>query len=224
MQKRFVITVDGPVGVGKNTVCEIVAEKLNCAYLNSGSLFRAVAFIAEQQKYTPAHETVHEFLEDFPVQFKIVDQKLQITYQHEILFDELYTANISKKSSEVSRTPEIRMFVHSTLRELAKETSLIIDGRDAGSHIFPLADYKFYIDAKPEIRAHRRYLQSIANGEKISEAEVLKQIMERDFNDENKGEYSLRIYPGQIVIDTGTISAYDVAMQIISYIPKSYYI
>ena len=220
MSKNLVITVDGPAGVGKNTVCEIVAEKLHLMYLNSGSIFRTVAYIAIIQKYIPTHETIEEFLRNFPVEFKVTEQKLKITYKHEDLLQKIYTPEISQKSAEVSKIPEIRIFVHNTLRELAKKSSLIIDGRDAGSHIFPLADYKFYIDATPEIRAHRRYQQLMAKGESISEEEVLKQTIARDLSDSNKGEYSLRIYPEQIVIDTSNISAYDVAMKIINFISK----
>lgn len=196
----MVIAIDGPAGTGKSTVAGIIAKKLNITYLNSGSFYRALTLaILEAGIDIKNPEAVIEFCKK---------QKLDYVNSHLILNgvdveSRLHEDQVSANASPVSAIPQVRHIVNARLHEIVKSLSIVCEGRDMTTVVFPDAEYKFYLDASIDVQAQRRFDQGVSN---MSLEEIKQAIIKRDALDKNKVEGSLKIAPDATYIDTSDLT------------------
>ncbi len=196
----MIIAIDGPAGSGKSTVAKTVAGKLNFYHLNSGDFYRAVTYKIIRENATEASdEEKIRIAESCRIQVK--DNNVYLDGVN--IQDKLHTPEMDMITSKISSVVPIRSYVNKIIHELTESLDIVAEGRDMTTVVFPNADYKFYLDAKPEVRAMRRHLQ---NGGKEQIEEVLTEIRLRDENDRNKKEGALKIAPDAIYIDTSYLT------------------
>jgi cytidylate kinase len=188
---NYIVTIDGPSGVGKTSLGSLLAQEYNSNFFSSGKLYRIIA------KYYIEHSTS----DTSSLQIEI-NEELQITLNSYSYADsDLYIKNINSKSSEIAKIKEVRQIVSESLINLSKKLSngLIIEGRDMGSIVFPNADLKIYLDADIEVRSKRRLKQS-------NDSETKEDLLKRDDNDKNRSESPLIIPDDALYIDNSDIN------------------
>ena len=192
---NYIVTIDGPSGVGKTSLGSLLAQEYKSNFYSSGKLYRIIA------KYFIDHATS----DTSNLQIEI-NEELQITLNSYSYSDsDLYIKNINSKSSEIAKIKEVRQIVSESLTNLSKKLSngLIIEGRDMGSIVFPNADLKIYLDADIEVRSKRRLKQS-------NDSETKEDLLKRDDNDKNRAESPLVIPDDAVYIDNSDINMDDV--------------
>jgi cytidylate kinase len=188
---NYIVTIDGPSGVGKTSLGSLLAQEYNSNFFSSGKLYRIIA------KYFIEHSTSD--ISSLQIE---INEELQITLNSYSYVDsDLYIKNINSKSSEIAKIKEVRQIVSESLINLSKKLSngLIIEGRDMGSIVFPNADLKIYLDADIEVRSKRRLKQS-------NDSETKEDLVKRDDNDKNRSESPLIIPDDALYIDNSDIN------------------
>jgi len=196
----YLVTIDGPSGVGKTTLGSLLAKELNSNFFSSGKLYRYIA------KYLISHPS--SGVSDISLD---INDKLEITLNSFSYQDiELYDKDVNSKSSEIAKLKEVRKLVAESLQNLTKKLSsgLIIEGRDMGSVVFPDADLKIYLDADIDIRAQRRLKQS-------NDSETKEDLLQRDENDKNRLESPLMIPENALYIDNSNMKMDEVVNLVI---------
>jgi len=200
----MIIAVDGPAGSGKSSVSKEVAKRLGITFLDSGALYRACAYI----KITLGvdGEELFKAVADAGMEFVPAGLMLTIGGEAKDVSKEIRTPEIAKEVSAVAQMPEIRELVTEKLREMSKKTSVIMDGRDIGTAVFPDADYKFYLNASPMERARRRMKDYDAQGIDQSIEEIAADIAERDRLDMEREHSPLKKADDAEEIDTTSLT------------------
>jgi len=215
-----VVTIDGPSGVGKSSVSREVAAALGYSYLDTGAMYRAVAVFARD---TGIVDTDSEAIAHALTGLKLTlvpgrDDSTRVVVNGLDVTDRLRSPEISMASSRVSALPPVREKLATMQRRIGEAGHVVAEGRDMGTVIFPDAVHKFFLDAKAEIRAHRRALQLRAMGRSADEAEILRDIILRDRQDSERQIARLRPAEGAIIIDTGGITRADVVRMILDQV------
>ena len=152
--KNLVIAVDGPAGAGKSTIAKIIAKDLNINYIDTGAMYRAITYKCLSNNIDINNEeAVKEIAKQTDIDFK--DNNIYL--DGKIVNDEIRTIEVSNNVSNVAKIKEVRYLMVDVQREIGKRNSVILDGRDIGSYVFPNADYKFFLVATPEERGKRRH-------------------------------------------------------------------
>ena len=180
--KNLVIAVDGPAGAGKSTIAKVIADKLNINYIDTGAMYRAITYKCLQNNIDINNEEdVINIAKQCDIDFK--DNNIYLNGN--ILKDEIRTMEVSNNVSNVAKIKEVRYLMVDIQRNIGKMSSVILDGRDIGSYVFPNADYKFFLVATPEERGNRRYKELINKGYIVNLEELKKDIIKRDEIDSN---------------------------------------
>lgn len=212
---NLVIAVDGPAGAGKSTIAKIIAEKLNINYIDTGAMYRAITYKCLEKNIDINNEDeVTKIAKDTEIDFK--DNNIYLDGQ--ILTDEIRTIEVSNNVSNVAKIKEVRYLMVDVQREIGKSNSVILDGRDIGSYVFPNADYKFFLVATPEERGKRRHIELIKKGYDINLDEIIEDIVRRDEIDSNREFAPLVKAENAIEIDTTGKSINDVVDSVLSKI------
>lgn len=204
-----VITVDGPSGAGKGTLCQMLAAKLNWALLDSGALYRVTALAAKQHGVALDNEAGLEAIAaHLDVQFKVsADQAgVQVILEGDNVTSDLRTEETGAIASQVAAVNAVRSALLERQRAFQQEPGLIADGRDMGTVVFPSAELKVYLTASPEERGQRRYKQLIESGKNASLAGIIEDIRARDDRDMNRAVAPLKPADDAIVIDSTSMS------------------
>jgi len=210
----MVIAIDGPAGTGKSTIAGIIAKKLHVTYLNSGSFYRALTLALLNGGIDLKDEkAVLDFCKK---------QKLEYKDSHLILNgtdveSRLHEDAVSENSAKVSASPEIRHLVNARLHEITNSLSIVCEGRDMTTVVFPNAEYKFYLDASIDVQAKRRFNQGVSN---MTLEQIKDAIRKRDEIDKNKKEGALKRAPDATYIDTSDLTIEQVCAIIINKIHK----
>lgn len=209
----MIIAIDGPAGTGKSTIASMLAKKLNITFLNSGGFYRTLTYAILQNGI------------DYKDEKKTLDfcKKQKIEYTKDGAFflngkdvtSHLHDDEVSKNVSQVSAIVEIRHLVNDLMREITKSLSIVCEGRDMTTVVFPNAEYKIYLDASSDVRAKRRFMQGVSN---LSFEEIKSAIEKRDEMDKNKKEGSLKIAPDAKYIDTSNLTIDEVCEIILKQI------
>lgn len=174
-----IITIDGPSGAGKSTVAKLIADKLGFKYLDTGAMYRAVTlYMIENQVDIKNEEEVINALNKLNIGF---DSNYRIYLDSQDITEDIRKEKVVKFVSEVSAISSVRRKMVDLQRDIAKEGNYILDGRDAGSVVFPNADYKFYLEASLEERAKRRYKEELSKEVDIS-FEAVKESIKKEIN------------------------------------------
>ena len=199
MRRPKIITIDGPAGAGKSTVAKKVAELFGYFHLDSGAIYRAIGYACKEKGVNLKDEkSVLKVAKGLSIQLKgdrVYLNGVDVT-------NKIRTPQGGVLASQVAQFPSVRELVVKLLREMAEGKEVVIDGRDAGSYIFPDAPLKIYLTAAPEERARRRFKELKKKGFNVSYQEILKEIIERDEKDRNRSFAPLTVPEGAVVIDT----------------------
>lgn len=202
----MIIAVDGPSGSGKSSISKEIAKKLNIQYLDTGAMYRLLALYLEENNL----EFSKEVLKDFNIK-----QSGETFYLNGVdVSKKIRTNDISKKASDISKIKEVREYMVDLQRKISKSHSVILDGRDISTVVFPNADFKIFLTASVEVRAKRRFLQD----KTLSYDKILEDIKKRDYQDMNRKNSPLRIAKGATVIDTSQMTKEQVIQKIISLV------
>jgi cytidylate kinase len=209
-----VVAIDGPAGAGKSTVARLLAERCGFTYVNTGSLYRAIAWAAAG-KGVDIKDLQEDFLAGLDLDY--VDGKLLVNGVDP--GEELRSSACSAAASFVATQPRVRQFLLPVQRNAAMKGWIVMEGRDIGSVIFPDAAYKFFVTASVEERARRR-LEQNAN-ETLTFEEIKKLISERDYQDSHRAEAPLRQAEDALLVDTSSMSIDEVVAYLCDYISQN---
>lgn len=204
-----IITVDGPSGAGKGTLCQMLAAKLNWALLDSGALYRVTALAAKQHAVAMDNEAGLEAIAaHLDVQFQVsADQAgVQVILEGENVTSNLRTEETGAIASQVAAVNAVRAALLERQRAFQQEPGLIADGRDMGTVVFPRAELKVYLTASAEERGQRRYKQLLESGNNANLDQIIEDIRARDDRDMNRAVAPLKPAEDAIVIDSTSMS------------------
>lgn len=208
-----IVTIDGPSGVGKSTVAKRVAERLGFSCLDTGAMYRAVALKASEVAVDLRDSALlSKLLSETAVGFSPTGRVL---LDGRDVSELIRTEEISSLSSRLAKLREVREFLIGIQREIGQGGSLVAEGRDMGTYVFPRAKYKFYLDATVAERAKRRFLQSGRGDSETSLSDVESELRRRDRRDTLRAENPLRPAPDAVIIDTTQMSAEQVISSIV---------
>ena len=202
----MIIAIDGPSGSGKSTISKEIAKSLNIEHLDTGAMYRLLALYLSNIGKDFSIENVKDFN---------IEQKKNTFYLNgKDVSKDIREHKISKMASDVSKIKEVREYLVDMQRKISKSKSIILDGRDIGTVVFPNADFKFYLDASLEERAKRRTLEL----KNIDYNQVLEDIKKRDFQDSTRENSPLKVAEDAIYIDTTNMSKAEVLEKILNTI------
>ena len=211
----YVITIDGPAGAGKSSVAKDVARELGIKYLDTGAIYRAIALILSKSEIEPDND---EYLREALSEIKIVLRDNKVLVNDFDVSGEIRTPEVDELASLYSAVPSVREALLGLQQEQKNYGSIIAEGRDVGSVVFPDAKVKFYLTASPEVRAKRRYDERIARGKEADYDEILRAIKERDINDTTRKTAPLSIPEGAIYLDTSDMTEQEAVNFIVKHV------
>ena len=218
----LIITIDGPSGVGKGTLALNLVEELKLNYLNSGSIYRSIAYIAEINSIDLNNtEELINIGSSIIFNIKPNSHKVEIIYENKTINNFIFNEEIAEIASKISSNKTLRLSLVSIQRSFAKEPGLIAEGRDMGSVIFPNAEVKFFLTANNETKAKRRLNQLKEKGINVSLTQLIDELNERDKRDLNRKASPLIIPDDALVIETDNKSIKDVQEEAIKHIKSS---
>jgi len=219
MKKGFVITIDGPASAGKSTVAKELSHRLSYIYLDTGALYRAVAYKMIQVGISQENrEQLEDLCHHIKINLKNLGGRMRVMVDDEDVTDELRTEEIGLIASKVSAIPLVREILLQVQRESGKNGGIIAEGRDTGTVIFPHADIKFFMDAHVEERVERRYRELLERGKRIDYQEIKRDLIIRDRQDRERNIAPLIPSADAVIIDTTRMSVTDVLETMISVI------
>lgn len=203
----FIVAIDGPAGVGKGTIANLVAENFGFLNVDTGAMYRAIShYLIKNSIALENTEEVKEALKDIEIDIEFKNNEQILFLNGEKLISELRTKEVNSIVSQVSHIPEVRTAMVELQRKIAIGKKMVMDGRDIGTNVFPNANVKIYLDATPEERANRRMKQNKENGIDIPFEEVLENIKFRDNNDKTSKVAPLKKAEDAILIDCTELS------------------
>ncbi|MBQ4470402.1 MAG: (d)CMP kinase [Synergistaceae bacterium] len=214
----YVITIDGPAGAGKSSVAKKLAAKLGIKYLDTGAIYRAIALILAKSEISPDNK---DFLNEALSKIKIELVNNGVLVNGFDVTGEIRTPEVDALASLYSAIPEIRTALLSLQQDQKNYGSIIAEGRDVGSVVFPDAKLKFFITATPEARARRRYEQRIGQNQDADYDRILQAIKSRDEYDSNRKAAPLSIPDGAVYIDTSDMSEDEVINFILEHVKEA---
>ena len=222
MKKTFIIAIDGPSSSGKSTIAKLIAKYLNFTYVDSGSIYRAVTYLAVKNNLLDKSKintsAIIEILKKTSISFSFNSKNQNIISVDGIqLEDKIRTFKISSLVSLLAEKNDIRKYIVNIQKDISRNKSVVMDGRDIGTVVFPNADVKFYLDASLNERSRRRW-KELSKTESISLEEVKKDLKNRDDNDINRDHSPLVKSKNSITIITDNLSIDKVVKKMIEII------
>ncbi len=219
MKERLIITVDGPAGVGKSSVSKALSQRSSYVYLDTGALYRAVAFRVAESGISPDNrEAISKFCENIDITLRLANGGMRILAGGDDITGRLRTETISILASTVSAIPAVRAALLPIQREAARSGGVVAEGRDMGTVVFPDADVKFFIKADINERAKRRYLQLKRRGVEADFEEIKNAIILRDRQDMKRNVSPLIPAEDACILDTTTMEMMEVVEKMIGVI------
>ena len=216
--KRLIITIDGPAGAGKTTVSREIADRLNYKYIDTGALYRGIAF---EVRYAGVGQDDDMGLENLcstlNLNFVKDERGLRLLSNNSDITDQIRTPEISMLASAVSARPVVRKYLLDLQRSMGREKGVVFEGRDMGTVVFPDADMKFYLNASQKVRAIRRYRELESKSfQTLEEVEI--EIGLRDENDRKREVAPMKPADDAVMIDSSYLSVNEVVEMMLSYI------
>ena len=207
MAKTYTIAIDGPAGAGKSTIARRLAKELGYYYVDTGAIYRTVAYFLDLLGISPKDvDGVERYLDELTVSIEYdEDGKQHMIMNGMDVTDDIRTQDISQKASLVSAHAIVRDMLLDMQRDVAKKHNVIMDGRDIGTVVLPRATVKIFLTASAEIRAKRRMDEMIAKGQKANFDQVLKDIQQRDYQDSHRAVAPLKQAKDAMLLDTSEL-------------------
>lgn len=212
------IAIDGPSGAGKSAIASALARRLGYEYIDTGALYRTIAYIAVKEGGDLSTEELLKRVDAQSIDYK--DGAVQLN--GEALGDVIRTEAISQKTSQLSKEPAVRDYLLSLQRRLAKDGGVVMEGRDIGTVVLPSADVKFFLTASEEERARRRYEQRLASGEAVDMETIKADIHARDERDKNRAVAPLKQAADAILVDSTAMSEEEVLDTMVNYVENGH--
>jgi cytidylate kinase len=220
--KRLVVTIDGPSGAGKSTISKILAAQQNFTYIDTGAMYRCVALQAKKQNIAVDDDShLARLCQDIDIHFQWENRVNRVFCNGEEVTEKIRTPEMDMLSSAVSAVPAVRKALVAMQRKMGESGPVILEGRDAGTVIFPHAEVKVYLDASPQERGKRRYLEHQQSGQANSLEKVVKELNKRDLNDSSRDHSPLSQAADAHRLDTTTMDIPAVVSAITRLIKKA---
>ncbi len=206
--KTISIAIDGPAGAGKSTIARRLAQELGCRYVDTGAIYRTVAYFLSLLGISPKDtDGVNRYIDELTVELQYDGEGCQHMLMNGMdVTDEIRTQEIGQKASLVSAQPAVREMLLDMQREAARRYSVVMDGRDIGTVVLPQADVKFFLTASPEVRAERRCKELLAKGKKARLNDVLQEIRKRDDQDTHRAIAPLKQARDAVKLDSSNMT------------------
>ena len=210
--RRLVITIDGPAGAGKSTTAKCLALRLGYRYLDTGALYRAVAWKVKAAGIDYANrEAIKRLLDSTEIEVHWGDESNStVAIDSQELGSQLRSPEVTRLASAVAAIPAVRDWLLPVQQRLGAEGGIVAEGRDMGTRVFPHADVKFFLDANLETRAGRRHLENQASGQTSDAQKIQEQIADRDTRDRTRDVAPLEPAQGAVVIDSTALTVDEV--------------
>ncbi len=207
MSKTYAIAIDGPAGVGKSTIAKALARELGYRHVDTGAIYRTVAYFLDLLGISPKDvDGVERYIDELTVEIEFDDQGSQHTLMNGMdVSTEIRTQDIGQKASLVSAHGVVREMLLDMQRDVAKKYNVIMDGRDIGTVVLPKANVKIFLTASAEVRAERRCKELQEKGQKANYAQILKEIQQRDYQDSHREIAPLKMARDSIKLDTSEL-------------------
>ena len=207
MAKTYAIAIDGPAGAGKSTIAKRLAAELGYYYVDTGAIYRTVAYFLDLLGISPKDvDGVERYIDELTINIEYDETGKQHMIMNGMdVSDEIRTQDISQKASLVSAHAVVREVLLDMQRDVARKHNVIMDGRDIGSVVLPKADVKIFLTATPEVRAKRRCDELLAKGQKVNYEQVLKDIIQRDYQDTHREIAPLKLARDSVKVDTSEL-------------------
>lgn len=204
--KKIAVAIDGPVGAGKSSIAREAAKRLGYVYCDTGALYRAVGlFCVRRVPNLSDRSSVAAQLDNIKLEIRLEDGAQHVYLNGEDVSEEIRLPEISMAASTVSAIPEVRTALLGIQRDIAENSSVIMDGRDIGTVVLPNADVKIFLTADAEIRAKRRYEELTAKGKEVLYDDVLRELKERDYKDTHREIAPLKQADDAVLADTSLL-------------------
>jgi CMP/dCMP kinase len=213
--RRVVVAIDGPAAAGKSTIAKRLAERLGFTYIDTGAMYRAVALWALRQNVDPGD--MHR-VEQLAMAAEIELTPGRIRLNGEDVTDAIRTQEVSGGASRVAVIPGVRRAMVAKQREMGERTSVVMEGRDIGTVVFPNADIKVFLDANPQERVRRRLAEGKAKGDPISAEALAAQMKERDQRDSTRADAPLAQAPDAVYLDSTALDIGEVEEAILKMV------
>lgn len=214
-RKRVVVAIDGPAGAGKSTIAKLLAARLGFTYIDTGAMYRAVALWGVRQNVDASD--MHR-MEQLAIAAEIELAPGRISLNGEDVTEAIRTPEVSSGASKVAVIPGVRRAMVAKQRGMGERASVVMEGRDIGTVVFPHAQVKIFLDANPEERVRRRLEEGRARGETLSAAQLAAQMKERDQRDSTRADAPLAQAPDAVYLDSTTLSIEEVVEAILKIV------
>ena len=222
MTKTYSIAIDGPAGAGKSTIAKALAKDLGYQYVDTGAIYRTVAYFLDLLGVSPKDvDGVERYIDELTIGIEYDEEGLQHMIMNGMdVTADIRTQDISQKASLVSAHACVREVLLDMQRDVAKEYNVIMDGRDIGTVVLPKANVKIFLTASPEVRAKRRTEELLAKGQKANYNQILKEIQQRDYQDTHREIAPLKMCRDSIKVDTSEMDIDQVVAEIKAIVAK----
>ena len=210
------IAIDGPAGAGKSTIAKKLAERLQYVYIDTGAMYRTLAlFCLKKGIDISDEESVSSAAEDAVIDIRYIDGVQRMFLDGEDVSSQIRTEEVSKAASDTSKYQAVRSRLVALQRELARKYNVVMDGRDIGTVVLPDADLKIYMTASAQVRAQRRYDEYVQKGMEADYDAILRDIIDRDYNDMHRENSPLMKADDAVELDTSYMTVDEVTQAIL---------
>ena len=217
----LIVAIDGPSGVGKTTTSKLVARELNLPHIDTGAMYRAIGLAAIRRDIdTRDAEKLETLAANASIEFVPGDHP-RVLLEGEDITSLIRTPEISMAASNVSAVPAVRRVLVKLQQELGRRNGGVLEGRDIGTKVFPETPHKFFLTARPEVRAHRRYAELIARGQDADYESVLADCLARDTQDSTRADSPLMWDDTYTIVDTSDFTIPEVVAAIVERVRQT---
>lgn len=209
MSKKLIIAIDGPSGSGKSTIAKFLADQINATYIDTGAMYRAITYVAMRDGIVDDKDKIIDFVRNATIEIKYENGLTRVFVNGEEVTDKIRSAEVNSKVSDISTIPEVRAELVKIQRELGQKETVVAEGRDTSTVVFPNADIKIFLTASLDTRADRRMKEYLESGVETTFEEVKESLANRDRIDSGRKVSPLKKADDAFEIDSTSMTIKD---------------